>query len=124
MATRDQIVEACDAYITRLTKKDTDGIIDLYDADATVEDPLGSPVKVGHEAIREFYAGLTPISLTATRVGPVTVVGHEAAFQFRVDVEIGSDTISMVTTDLMSFNEAGKVVAMRAYADQEAKPGS
>ena len=124
MATRDQIVDACDQYVARLTKKDTDGIVDLYAADATVEDPLGSPLKEGHGAIREFYAGLTPISLTATRIGPVTVVGHEAAFQFRVDVEIGDDAISMVTTDLMTFNEAGKLIAMRAYADQEAKPGS
>jgi steroid delta-isomerase len=124
MATRDQIVDACDQYIVRLTKKDTDGIVDLYDANATVEDPLGTPAKVGHDAIREFYAGLAPIALTATRLGPVTVVGHEAAFQFQVDVEIGDETISMVTTDLMTFNDAGKVIAMRAYADQEAKPGT
>jgi steroid Delta-isomerase len=124
MATRAQIVDACDQYIVRLTKKDTDGIVDLYAPDATVEDPLGTPLKEGHGAIREFYGALAPINLTATRIGPVTVVGHEAAFQFRVDVEIGDDTVSMVTTDLMTFNEAGKVIAMRAYADQEAKPGS
>jgi steroid delta-isomerase len=124
MATREQIVDACDQYIVRLNKKDADAIVDLYDPNATVEDPLGTPPKVGHGAIREFYAGLAPIALTATRLGPVTVVGHEAAFQFRVDVELGDDTVSMVTTDLMTFNAAGKVIAMRAYADQEAKPGS
>jgi steroid delta-isomerase len=124
MATRAQIVDACDQYIVRLTKKDTDGIVDLYDPNASVEDPLGTPPKVGHAAIREFYGGLAPIALTATRLGPVTVVGHEAAFQFRVDVDLGEQTVSMVTTDLMTFNEAGKIIAMRAYADQEATPGS
>ena len=54
----------------------------------------------------------------------MTVVGHEAAFQFRIDVPVGEDTISMVTTDLMSFDESGKVISMRAYADPDARPGT
>jgi hypothetical protein len=54
----------------------------------------------------------------------VTVVDHEAAFQFRIDVPIGDDTMTMVATDLMTFDESGKIIAMRAYADPEARPGS
>ena len=83
-----------------------------------------SPLKHGHEEIRAFYAGISGVDLTATRLGPVTVVGHEAAFQFRIDVPLGDDTLSMVTTDLMTFNEEGKVISMKAYADAEAKPGT
>jgi steroid Delta-isomerase len=124
MATRDEICAVCDQYIALLSKGDVDAIVDLYDAGARVEDPLGTPPKNGHEEIRGFYAGVSGVSLTATRLGPVTVVGHEAAFQFRVDVPVGEDTISMVTTDLMTFNEAGKVVSMKAYADMDAKPGT
>jgi len=124
MATREEICAVCDEYIARLTKGDSDGIVALYDADASVEDPLGTPHKVGAEQIREFYAGVSGVNLVATRIGPVTVVGNEAAFQFRIDVPMGEDTISMVTTDLMTFNDAGKVIFMKAYADMEAKPGS
>lgn len=124
MATRDEICAICDQYIALLSKGDTEGIVALYDANARLEDPLGSEPKYGHEAIREFYKGVGGVTLTATRLGPVTVVGHEAAFQFRIDVPIGEDTISMVTTDLMSFDESGKVTAMKAYADAEAQPGS
>jgi steroid Delta-isomerase len=99
MATRDEICAVCDQYIALLSKGDVEGIVALYDAAARV-------------------------SITATRLGPVTVVGHEAAFQFRVDVPVGEDTISMVTTDLMTFDDSGKVVAMKAYADMDAKPGT
>jgi steroid delta-isomerase len=124
MATREEIVAVCDQYTALLSKADTEGIVSLYAADAQVEDPLGTPKKNGAEEIRAFYASISGTPITATRLGPVTVVGHEAAFQFRVDVDLGSETISMVTTDLMTFNEEGKVISMTAYADMEAKPGT
>jgi steroid delta-isomerase len=124
MVTREEIVAICDQYVALLSKADTEGIVALYTADAQVEDPLGTPKKNGHDEIRAFYASVSGTPITATRLGPVTVVGHEAAFQFRVDVDLGSDTISMVTTDLMTFNDSAKVIAMRAYADMEAKPGT
>jgi steroid Delta-isomerase len=124
MATREEIVAICDQYVALLSKADTEGIVALYTADAQVEDPLGTPKKNGHDEIRAFYASVSGTPITATRLGPVTVVGHEAAFQFRVDVDLGAETLSMVTTDLMTFNEGAKVVSMRAYADMEAKPGT
>ena len=124
MATRDEICAVCDQYIALLSKGDADAIVELYDPGARVEDPLGTRPKM----VMRRFAGSTRessgVSLTATDSGPVTVVGHEAAFQFRVDVPVGDDTISMVTTDLMTFNEAGKVVSMKAYADMDAKPGT
>jgi steroid delta-isomerase len=124
MATREEICAVCDQYVALLSKADTEAIVDLYHPNARIEDPLGSEPKNGHEKIREFYAGISGVNLTATRLGPVTVVGHEAAFQFRIDVPLGEETLSMVTTDLMSFDESGKITAMTAYADGEAKPGT
>jgi steroid delta-isomerase len=124
MATREEICAVCDQYVALLTKADADGIVALYAPDAQVEDPLGTPKKKGSEEIRAFYKSFGGTALTATRLGPVTVVGHEAAFQFRVDVDLGSETISMVTTDLMTFNDEAKVISMTAYADTEAKPGT
>jgi len=124
MATRDDICAVCDQYVALLSKADTEGIVALYAPHARVEDPLGTPPKVGHDQIRQFYSSFAGNNITATRIGPVTVVGHQAAFQFRVDVPLGEETLSMVTTDLMTFDENGKVTAMTAYADMEAKPGT
>jgi steroid delta-isomerase len=124
MATREEICAVADQYVALLSKADTEGIVALYAPDAQVEDPLGTPKKNGHDEIRAFYASISGTPITATRLGPVTVVGHEAAFQFRIDVDLGTDTISMVTTDLMTFNESGQIISMTAYADMEAKPGT
>jgi steroid delta-isomerase len=124
MATREEIVAVCDQYVALLSKADAEGIVALYAPDAQVEDPLGTPKKNGHAEIRAFYESFGGTPITATRLGPVTVVGLEAAFQFRVDVDLGSETVSMVTTDLMTFNDNAQVVSMTAYADMEAKPGT
>jgi steroid delta-isomerase len=57
-----------------------------------------------------------------TRIGPVCVASNEAAFQFRIDIDLGESSIEMTSTDAMVFDDAGKIVSMRAYADGEAHP--
>ncbi|MGH8457655.1 MAG: nuclear transport factor 2 family protein, partial [Stenotrophobium sp.] len=46
---------AMQAYIDLFNRSDADGIAALYADDATVEDPVGSPLKVGKAAITDFY---------------------------------------------------------------------
>ena len=92
--------------------------------DCWIEDPIGSELKKGRDTIREFYAGIAAMEVDPrmTRIGPVTVCGGEAAFQFRIDIEIGELKIKMTSTDVMTFDAAGKITSMRAFADGEADP--
>lgn len=124
MADRAQLVSVCDRYVERVSARDTDGIMALYAEDCWVEDPIGSPRKVGRDAVREFYAGLETleVSPTMTRIGPVCVCGGEAAFQFRIDIDLGETKIAMTSTDTMTFDDDGRITSMRAYADGEADP--
>ena len=57
-----------------------------------------------------------------TRIGPVCVCGGEAAFQFRIDIDLGGTKIKMTSTDVMTFDADGKITSMRAFADAEADP--
>ena len=120
MASRTDIVSTCDRYLEALTAGDVDAVMDLYAAEPTVEDPVGSPLKVGRDAVRAFYEGTKGASLKMTRVGPVCVVGNQAAFTFRIDVDLGESTMSLASTDVMTFDDEGKVTAMVAYADMQA----
>src|SRR5678816_465520 len=43
------------AYIDTFNRADPEGIADLYSDDATVEDPVGSPLKNGMAEIKAFY---------------------------------------------------------------------
>jgi steroid delta-isomerase len=123
MASRKDIVSACDRYLAAVSAGDVDGVMDLYADEPTVEDPVGSPLKIGRVAVREFYEGTTNVSLKLSRIGPVTVAGNQAAFQFRIDVDLGDTTLSLASTDVMTFDDAGKVTAMIAYSDSEAFDG-
>jgi len=50
-----QILAAIDGYVAAMNAGDVDAVRALYADDATVEDPLGSPKRVGLATIREFY---------------------------------------------------------------------
>jgi steroid delta-isomerase len=124
MADRAEIVATCDRYVELVDAGDTAGIMELYAQDCWIEDPIGSERKVGADAVREFYAGIAALEVDPKmkRIGPVTVCGGEAAFQFRIDIEIGELKIKMTSTDVMTFDAAGKITSMRAFADAEADP--
>ena len=54
MVSEKKMKEGMQAYIDTFNRADAAGIADLYTDDATVEDPVGSPVKSGKKAIAEF----------------------------------------------------------------------
>jgi len=124
MTERARIVEICDQYIAFVANGDVDAVMALYGPDPVVEDPIGSEPKRGRDAVRAFYQGVVDmgVTLSMARIGPVCVVGHEAAFSFRIDVDLGETTLSMATADTMIFDDDGLIVSMRAYADGEANP--
>ena len=70
--------QALRRYPEMVTKGDVDGIVALYADDATIEDPIGSPLHRGIDAIRKFYQAAAG-TVTMKRVGPVHVAGREAA---------------------------------------------
>jgi steroid delta-isomerase len=122
MADRSSIVAVCDRYIAAVAAGDVDAVMALYADDARVEDPVGSAIRVGADQVRSFYAQNAAITFTAQRIGPVTVVGDRAAFQFRIDVPLGDTTLKMTSTDIMSFDEQGRILTMVAYPDGDADP--
>jgi len=124
MADRSQLVATCDRYVQMVSDGDTEGIVALYADDAWIEDPIGSEKKVGKDALREFYAGIATLDVSPVmaRIGPVCVCGGEAAFQFRIDIDLGETKIAMTSTDVMTFDDDGRITSMRAFADGEANP--
>lgn len=124
MPERSDIVSVCNRYVELVSEGDVDGILDLYADDCWIEDPIGTERKVGKDALREFYGGIRQLEVNPvmTRIGPVCVCGGEAAFQFRIDIDLGESTIAMTSTDTMTFDDDGRITSMRAYADGEAHP--
>ncbi|MDE2414253.1 MAG: nuclear transport factor 2 family protein [Comamonadaceae bacterium] len=106
-------------YIAALNAGDLDAIVALYADDATVEDPVGSPPHQGHAAIRAFYAKSLAIKLDVALEGPVRAAANEAAFAFCVRLHWQGRDMAIRPIDVFRFNEAGKILSMRAIFGPE-----
>ena len=101
-------------YPEMVTKGDVDGIVDLYVDDATIEDPIGSDLHRGKEAVRAFYAG-TAGTVTMKLSGPVRVAGTEAAAPLVVLMGPAGEENALDIISQMVFDDDGKITAMRAF---------
>ena len=111
----DHIRQVYERYPELFSKADVDAIVDLYADDATIEDPIGSDLHVGKEAVRSFYEKTTGAT-TMKRTGPVRVAGREAACPVMVLMgPEGPDQKALDIVSTMVFDDAGKISQMRAY---------
>lgn len=100
-----------DKYVEAFDKADMNIIREIYADDATVEDPVGSDVIQGIEAICEFYTKGFSYGAKLNLTQPVRVAGNSVAFAF--EVKMGDMCISPI--DVFEVNADGKIQSMRAY---------
>ena len=103
--------EAVNEYIRALCKHDISVIENLYAEDATIEDPYGSEMMRGKEAILNFYQQAFDGGVKAELTGSVRVAGDSAAFAFNVFV--GKVKIEVI--DIFQFNTDNQIVSLKAY---------
>lgn len=108
---------AIEAYVTRHSAGDIDGIVELFAADAKAWDPVDSDPHVGTEAVRAFFTGTHEMvdKLTLTLTGPIRCAGDFAAFPMTVRTKMGDMTLEIDIIDVMTFDADGKFSEMRAY---------
>ncbi len=103
--------KAVQMYVEAFEKADLSVIRKLYAVDATVEDPVGSPVRHGIEEIIEFYKAGFGMGMKLKLIGKPRCAGNSVAFSF--DGVMKKMTISPI--DVFELNADGKVQHMRAY---------
>jgi steroid delta-isomerase len=110
----DQIREVMRAYVKAMCDDDVDTIMSLYAEDASVEDPVGTPPRVGRAVLRDFYAMAVP-SLQVEITGPIRVAGHECAVPIVAAITTADSTRYIDVVDVMKFDDDGRIVSMRAF---------
>ncbi len=118
MPDADTIRSVIADYCARFSD-DRDGWLDLFADDATVEDPVGSDVLKGKEAIGAFWDtshGLAD-QVTLSLSSYVKVAGNEAAFAMDARMEVGDDVNGMAIIDVMTFDDDAKITSQRAFWD-------
>lgn len=105
-------------YLDLVATGTAEEIVSLYAPDATLEDPVGSELKVGHDAIREFYASFVQMKKETRLVTLRTCAGH-AAFHFEIVTDAGEMKYRMAPLEVMTFDDEGLVTSMRAFWSDE-----
>ena len=114
MSTPEDNAKTVKRYLELAGDGNVDGIVDLYADDATVEDPVGSEVHIGRQAIHGFYS-LVPDTEKKTEVISLRTVGNEAAFYWTLTVDLGGNRVCIDIISTMTFNDDGTIASMKAY---------
>ncbi len=120
MADANHIRQVYERYPEMVTKGDVEGIVELYSDDATIEDPIGSELHRGRDAIRAFYEAAANAKVIMKLTGPVRVAGNEAATPLVVLIGPEGQQQALDIISAMVFDEKGKITSMRAFWSMDA----
>lgn len=116
MTDHNQMEAAVHAYVRGFATHDAEQISGLFADDASIEDPLGTPAMIGAQAVRAFYNRIMADGGARLELlGPVRTAASSAAFCFASFLTRDGVSQRIDVIDVWDFNEAGKVVRMRAY---------
>ncbi|WP_321883772.1 nuclear transport factor 2 family protein [Paraburkholderia bannensis] len=103
-------------YIEAFNSGDAQRVIALFSPEATIEDPVGTPIKRGSEEIAAFYVHATTLGARLELIAPPRGSHSNAAtITFKVHVQGPTGPAHIDVTDVMEFNPEGKITSMRAY---------
>jgi steroid delta-isomerase len=97
---------------------DLDGIAALFAEDATWEEPIGTVVEHGREAIRARYAAALAGNgghITMVADGAVRVAGHHAVGLSIATVSVSGNPTRVETANAIACNEKGEITEMKIY---------
>lgn len=112
MLTELKMKAAMQQYIDGFNQKDDELIISLFTADARIEDPVGGgKVVEGKSAITGFYKSAVTQVDKLELASPIRGShSNFAAMAFKIYM----NDITIDTIDVMTFNNKGKIIDMKA----------
>jgi steroid Delta-isomerase len=115
MPTTEQKLAAVHGYVAAFAAGSGEAAAALFADDATVEDPIGTPIKHGHAEILEFYSGAMATGAKLSLLGEPRCAADYVAFPFTVTLEWGGQKSVIDVIDTFRLNDEGKITEMRAY---------
>ena len=114
MPSQEAIAQTVSRYLEYLAKGTADDVLSLYAADATIEDPIGSDIRRGHDAIHGFYAEFQNLK-KETELAQLRIGGSEAAFFWHLTLDAGGSRSRISPISVMVFDEDARITSMRAF---------
>ncbi len=122
MSDPNPALQAAQAYFVAVSHGDLAEIVSLFDANAHLEDPVGTPALTGHEGVGRFVKGLRR-AWSELRMTPTLVCTRDntaaVAWQAAGRSATGKD-IQFAGIDILAVNDAGLITRVEGYWDIEA----
>lgn len=112
---------ALQQYLDGFNQGDAEAIISLFADDAQIEDPVGGgKIVAGTAAITAFYTRAVEVVERLDLDTPIRGSrGRAAAMAFTIhmksDAEASQQGTVIRVIDVMTFNESGKIIDMKAF---------
>jgi steroid Delta-isomerase len=114
MPSQEAIAQTVNRYLELVANGTADDVLTLYAADATIEDPVGSDLRRGHDAVHEFYAAIQGVK-KETELAQLRIAGSEAAFLWHLTLDAGNSRTRISPISVMEFDEDARITSMRAF---------
>ena len=114
MPSADDYSRTVNRYLELVAKGSAEEVTALYADDATIEDPVGSDLRRGRDAVHEFYAAIENLA-KETELVSLKVAGNEAAFLWRLRLNAGDSRTQVEPISVMTFDDEAKITSMRAF---------
>ena len=118
MPTPEHMRDAVLSYFASFENADVDAIVALFADNAVVEDPIDNAHIKGIQTIRGFFKGgfdYVGGGYDFVPEGNVRIAGNHAACAAIATCDKADPPFRLETLDVMTFDAAGKIVAMKAY---------
>ena len=115
---QQRMIDAVHTYVRALNMGDLEAIMALYATDATVEDPVGSPPRVGHAAIRDSFAvAMSSMKFVVALDDDIYFSNRACASPFNVNISWEGQSAMFHSIDVFEFDAVGRIMRMRGYFD-------
>jgi steroid Delta-isomerase len=120
MPDRGAIEKTIRAYAAAWAARDREGWLDTFADFATQEDPVGERTRRGRDEIGEFWdCAMSAYESLEIVPRDIFVAGREAAMEWTINAAVPEGTITFDGVDVFTFDEAARIVSVRAYWERE-----
>ncbi|MFS0749367.1 steroid Delta-isomerase [Oceanobacillus sp. 1P07AA] len=116
MPTEQEMKASLQKYLDGFNEGNSEKVISLFAEDARVEDPVGSEPLKGKASITSFFQQSVPSVKKLELAAPIRGShSNAAAMAFNIYVEVEGKEAVIRCIDVMTFNDEGLIMDMKAY---------
>lgn len=121
MPTEAEMKAVMTRYVELVNAGDVTGVVALFAENATVEDPVGTPVRSGRSQLTRFYEDAVARGCVMKVLsGPHGSFGNCAGMAAEVEVTLpGQGRCRIPLVEIQAFDEHCRITSMRAYWGNE-----